>query len=107
MLTLPIQKKWYQMIVSGVKTEEYRTIKHYYRKRFQSIGLLDCQGNPTDSSAVIQLRNGYSSTSPTAIVRVTLSIKSGNIEWGAVHGQSYYCLTICSVIHHYERRWIN
>ena len=95
MLTLPIQKKWYQLIVSGVKTEEYRTIKHYYRKRFQSIGLLDSQGNPTESSAVIQLRNGYASTFPTAIVRVTLSIRPGNIEWGAVHGQSYRYMFCC------------
>jgi hypothetical protein len=31
MLTLPIQKKWYDMILSGEKKEEYREIKQYFR----------------------------------------------------------------------------
>ena len=29
MLILPIKKKWFDMIVSGEKKEEYREIKHY------------------------------------------------------------------------------
>ena len=29
MLTLPIQKQWYDMILSGEKKEEYREIKPY------------------------------------------------------------------------------
>ena len=29
MLTLPIKKKWFDMIVSGEKKEEYREIKPY------------------------------------------------------------------------------
>lgn len=34
MLTLPIKKKWFDMIVSGEKKEEYREIKPYYDSRF-------------------------------------------------------------------------
>ena len=30
MLTLPIKKKWFDMILSGEKKEEYREIKPYY-----------------------------------------------------------------------------
>lgn len=37
MLTLPIQKKWYDMILSGEKKEEYREIKEYYETRFQNL----------------------------------------------------------------------
>ena len=37
MLTLPIQKKWYDMILSGEKREEYREIKEYYEIRFQNL----------------------------------------------------------------------
>lgn len=33
MLILPIKKKWYDMILSGEKTEEYREIKPYYDNR--------------------------------------------------------------------------
>lgn len=33
-LHLPLKKKWYEMIESGIKTEEYREIKPYWSKRF-------------------------------------------------------------------------
>lgn len=33
-LHLPQKKEWYQMIESGVKTEEYREIKPHWIKRF-------------------------------------------------------------------------
>lgn len=32
-LHLPLKKQWYEMIESGVKTEEYREIKTYWEKR--------------------------------------------------------------------------
>ena len=32
-LYLPLKKEWYEMIESGVKTEEYREIKPYWIKR--------------------------------------------------------------------------
>ena len=37
MLTLPIKKKWFDMILSGEKKEEYRELKPYYKSRFSSI----------------------------------------------------------------------
>ena len=33
-LHLPLKAQWYEMIESGVKTEEYRDIKGYYIQRF-------------------------------------------------------------------------
>ena len=37
MLILPIKKKWFDMILSGEKKEEYREIKEYYETRFQNL----------------------------------------------------------------------
>ena len=37
MLTLPIMGKWFNMILSGEKGEEYREIKPYYMVRFKKI----------------------------------------------------------------------
>lgn len=34
MLTLPIKKKWFDMIKTREKKEEYREIKPYYTTRF-------------------------------------------------------------------------
>jgi hypothetical protein len=35
-LDLPLKKEWYCMIESGEKREEYREIKPYWTKRFES-----------------------------------------------------------------------
>lgn len=37
MLTLPIMGKWFNMILSGDKQEEYREIKPYYTTRFKKM----------------------------------------------------------------------
>ena len=37
MLTLPIKKKWYDMIIAGIKQEEYREIKDYYDSRLLNL----------------------------------------------------------------------
>lgn len=36
-LCLPLKEKWYEMIESGVKTEEYREIKPYWVKRLLKV----------------------------------------------------------------------
>lgn len=36
-MILPIKKKWFDMILSGEKKEEYREIKDYYFSRFQRL----------------------------------------------------------------------
>lgn len=35
MLVLPIKKKWFYMILTGEKREEYRDIKPYYTTRLK------------------------------------------------------------------------
>lgn len=100
MLTLQIKRKWFDMIVSGEKKEEYREIKPYYTKRFQSIGLLDRYGLPTVSIEKVVLKNGYSSDSRQALVDVTIDIKQGKSEWGAEPNQEYYCLLIKKICLH-------
>lgn len=93
-LILPIKGKWYDMIGSGEKREEYREIKPYYTTRLQNIGLLNENGLPTGEKRAIILRNGYSATSRQMIVVVSLEIKQGNPAWGAEEGVEYYALKI-------------
>ncbi len=94
MLILPIKKKWFDMIRSGEKTEEYREIKPYYRKRFETIGLLDTNGLPVINTTRVIFRNGYSAKSPQFEAEVALNIKEGKPEWGAEPGVEYYVLKI-------------
>ena len=94
MLTMPTKGKWFHMILNGIKLEEYREIKPYYTKRFQTIGLLDKYGLPTVNRANVIFRNGYSGNEPSFVANVSLDIKTGREEWGAETGKEYYALRI-------------
>ena len=96
MLILPIKKKWFDMIVSGQKREEYREIKPYYEKRFKKLGILDDRGCGWFGDLL--LRNGYSGDSPTIKVRVFCNVGPGRPEWGAVPGKNYCVLQILQVM---------
>ena len=110
MLTLPIKKPWFDMILSGEKKEEYREIKPYYTKRFQKIlapyyldnnnfwdrqWMEECSAGwfSTDTFQVV-FRNGYSSDSPSFVATVALSVGCGKEKWGAEPGALYYVLTV-------------
>lgn len=87
-MILPIMKKWYDMILSGEKKEEYRNITQYYISRFNNIF-----SNPEDE-AWITFRNGYSSASPSFMARCSLRKGYGNPNWGAELGKEYFILDI-------------
>lgn len=119
MLILPIKKKWFDMILSGEKKEEYREIKEYYETRFQNLfGALTVhsvsvfsddeeyellQGKSVikqmrkDSVQEIIFRNGYSKNSKAIKARCRLWIGKGRPEWGAEPDKQYYVLEILSV----------
>jgi len=88
MLTLPINKKWFDMIVSGEKKEEYRDYTHYYTSRFHI--------EPSYEELVLKciLRNGYSNKSPSIGIDYTIEIGCGKIEWGAEVNKKYIILKI-------------
>lgn len=100
MLVLPIKKKWFDMILSGTKKEEYREIKPYYKSRFKNIfNMVPHSFIPTtDVPKEIMFRNGYSKESPYFIAECTLDIKKGKEEWGAEKDKEYYVLTIVEII---------
>lgn len=95
MLILSIKKKWFNMILSGEKKEEYRDIKPYYTVRFQHLWQGSLIGG--ESPREICLRNGYSKNSPSLIAKVSLSVGTGKAEWGAEPNKKYYVLHIKEV----------
>lgn len=94
MLILPIKKKWFDMILSGEKKEEYREIKPYYDARFRNVW-----GYPAYWGEIhtIRFRNGYSKDSPSFVADASLCIDTGKTEWGAEPGTRYYVLRIHNV----------
>lgn len=80
MLILPIKSKWFNMILSGDKQEEYREIKPYYTTRFKKIFEMYPNSNiPTGlDKQLIGFRNGYGSSRPQFTAVCSLDIKTGN-----------------------------
>ena len=65
MLRIPVRKKWWKMEYDGQKPEDYREIGDYWRKRFESLGLLDAEGKPIKGAvADVILVNGYGPKAP-------------------------------------------
>lgn len=104
MLILPIKRKWFDMILSGEKKEEYRDIKPYYDTRLMdTFGMIwvgdeliraplpELQKNRVQ---LVAFRNGYGKDVPTIWTECSLSAGYGREEWGAEQGKKYYILTI-------------
>lgn len=108
MLTLPIRRQWFDMILTGEKKEEYREVKPYYTIRFRQFVTL----NPDVPNHVVEeifrnaagkggvkyrnviIRNGYSWHSAAMRVTGRVMIRQGRPDWGAEEGREYYVLTI-------------
>ncbi len=103
MLILPIKKKWFDMILSGQKTEEYREIKPYYDSRFRNAFGLNTGRGAWERPYPVMFRNGYSSKSPSFVAEIILSIGEGKPEWGAEPGKEYYILHICSILKGFDK----
>ena len=102
MLVLPIKKKWFDMIKSGEKKEEYREIKPYYTARFYGKAYVCYVKKGFIKEYVkyqkeIILRNGYSSDSPSIKCKVLITKGYGKPEWGTEPNKLYYVLKILSV----------
>jgi hypothetical protein len=85
MITLPIKKKWFDMIVSGEKREEYRDNMQYYISRFSKYFELRVR---------VKFRNGYRMDSLTIERTVIPHIGYGRPEWGAEPYKKYIVLAI-------------
>ena len=106
MLTLPIKRKWLEMIRSGEKKEEYRSLSPYYAARFKRF--LGWEFIPASQAQVervlrargsvpfkdIILRAGYRKFAPATMISGYITISTGRSEWGAAEGEEYYVLHI-------------
>lgn len=99
MLILPIKRKWFDMIKSGEKKEEYREIKPYWTKRLQNDGLFECNTKYGFCRPVI-FKNGYRKDSPKIFCLCKSEIREGQgkQEWGAEPNKEYYILEILEIL---------
>lgn len=85
-LKLVLKGKWYRMIESGEKPDEYREQTDYYHAKFRAPGVIYDR---------VTFYLGYSKNRP----QMTFSIKeivegTGREEWGATPGKVYYMIKL-------------
>ena len=88
---LPIKRKWFDMILSGEKKEEYREIKPYWAKRFNVALSFAKNGNirkwvryarPDGEKITLTLTNGYGKDKPRIVVELAgIDIKHPTPAW--------------------------
>lgn len=62
-LHLTLKKKWFDMIASGEKKEEYRQDKPYWKNRFVKEGYWHSQ--TCKDFEIVRFKNGYAKDAPT------------------------------------------
>ena len=99
-LTLPLKKKWFDLIKAGIKKEEYREIKPYYNTRFceplkSKIFYPGETGVKTLDRLVFTL--GYPKAGDTerrlTFKNPKIRIDEGKPEWGAEPNKLYFVIT--------------
>lgn len=109
-LHLTLKKKWFDMIASGEKKEEYREVKPYWISRlvkefgaphtcddfnFDYFGLRHSMDAP-QAYDLVEFKNGYSKDSPTVRLEILdITIDIGQKEhWGAEYGKQYFIIKL-------------
>lgn len=106
-LTLPLKRKWFNMIRAGVKLEEYRECKDYWIDRFARLcgqyeyffgpkgREMKMAGNLKCDKLVFTL--GYPKADDTSRLlefkNPKIRIGTGRPEWGAEPGKKYFIIT--------------
>lgn len=83
-LYLILKKRWFDMIATGEKKEEYREMKPYWEKRL-------CN----KSFDFVVFRNGYAKNAPTITKRVkSITTGVGKLKWGAPMAERVFIIEL-------------
>lgn len=90
-LRLNLKKQWYEMIEKGIKLEEYRERKEYWKKRLLY----------ADENGILEFKKFDTITFVYGYTKRTMQFKcngirlgGGNPKWGAKVGECYYVISI-------------
>lgn len=112
-LHLTLKKKWFDLIASGEKKEEYREIKEYWIKRLISDDFnWDCATTDKRNAHYVScpngfykhydeviFKNGYSKNAPQIRMKVQKIFRGEGFEdWGAEPGKPYFVIKLGEII---------
>lgn len=100
-LHLTLKKKWFDMILSGEKKEEYREKKDFWINRL--CDLLECFANNSyehfRNFDTITFKNGYASDAPEMVIELkTIRFGIPKPEWGGESNDEVFILELGEII---------
>jgi hypothetical protein len=99
-LYLTLKKKWFDMILSWEKKEEYRDIKQYWESRLiESGSIILCDSIIYERFTHVVFTNGYGSHLPSFKIECNgIKIGSGQSIWGANTSYPYFVISLGEII---------
>lgn len=105
-LRLSLKKKWFEMILSGEKKEEYREVKRFWICRLLSNleYLTDLEevnniGPDFKRFDFVEFKNGYGNSAPTAIVECKgIRIGKARPEWSESFADDCFIISLGNVV---------
>lgn len=92
-LKLVLKKKWYDMIASGEKKEEYREMNNYWFDRIAEDVVLPFFSERRCGTVTFYL--GYAKDRPSMSFKIeSITIGKGKTEWGAEPGIDYFVIKL-------------
>lgn len=92
-LSLVLKGKWFDMIASGEKKEEYRDLSPYWRKR-----LVD-ENAYFRKFDTVKFYHGYSKGRKSIVLKFKgTRVDLGNPEWGGKGNWYYYCISLGEIV---------
>lgn len=97
-LHLNLKKKWFDMILSGEKKEEYREISAYWTRVFSShVRIKGMNYHPSD--VIICFSNGYSKDRRQFKIECNgLRVGRGRYSWGGSEDKQFFILSLGNIV---------
>lgn len=101
-LHLNLKKKWFDMILSGEKIEEYRTFGDYWSNRLMTVPMEFLPEGALfkfKDFDTITFSNGYAKNRPQFEIKLNgFDVRGGRIEWGANPKTTYFVLKLGEIL---------
>jgi len=91
-LHLNLHRKWFDLIKSGEKVEEYRVLSEYWHNRL-------CFQEGFKKFDTITFSNGYAKDRDQFVIELLdIEINEGRPDWGAEAGVQYFVLVLGEIV---------
>lgn len=102
-LHLILKKKWFDMIKSGEKKEEYRDISKHWTSRLANSNFFPMIIYKDFDT--VTFTNGYAKDAPRFVIKFKgITQDFGNLNWGADKNKEYFVIKLGEIIQSKDQR---